>query len=116
MKIQTGSSPMFNARLNTAEVLETTSQKIFYSDGTSGLKNVILALNDKPFKATGPKGYRHYAQIIGRKITDKYPKIKEATESIHKITKDYPLITKKELNAKIQPMIEEIGSEIDIVL
>ena len=85
MLIQEISSPNFNAKLNTAEVLETTSQKIFYSDGTNGLKKVIFALNDKPFKATGAKGYRYYAKILGDKIMNKYPQIKEATDNIHKI-------------------------------
>ena len=116
MLIQEILSPNFNAKLNTAEVLETTSQKIFYSDGTNGLKKVIFALNDKPFKATGAKGYRYYAKILGDKIMNKYPQIKEATDNIHKITAEYPYLTKKELNAKIQPMIEKIGKEIDIVI
>ena len=104
----------FSAKLPTAAVLETTSLKIFDSKGTDGFKRVILALNDKPFKATGAKGYRYYAEKIGQKIMAKYPKIKEATDNIHSILKAEPNITKAELNLKIRPIIDEIGTEVDI--
>ena len=106
----------FGVKLKTTSVLETTSLKIFASEGTNGYKEVILALYDKPFKAAGSRGYRYYAEIIGKKIIDKYPQIKKATENIHQILKTEPNINKKDLNLRIQPIVDELGHEIDIIL
>lgn len=76
----------FGARLETAKVLEVTAQKIFQSDGIEGCKEVVNALNSTPIKATGHKGYRYFAQEIGRKIISKYPDIAKATDEIKNIT------------------------------
>ena len=116
MIIQNTSTINFKAKLDTNAVLETTTQKIFHYDGTEGWKQVITALNDRPSKGIGSRGYRYHAKIIGEKIINKYPKIKEATDKIHKLIADNPEIKKKELNEKIKPIVEEIGREIDIIL
>lgn len=57
----------FGARLETAKVLEVTTQKIFQSNGIEGCKEVVNSLQTIPIKATGNKGYRYYAQEIARK-------------------------------------------------
>lgn len=116
MIIQNTSTINFKAKLDTNAVLETTTLKIFHFNGTEGWKQVITALNGRPSKGIGSRGYRYYAKIIGEKIIDKYPKIKEATEKIHKLTANNPELKKAELNEKIKPIVEEIGREIDIIL
>ena len=106
----------FGARLETAKVLEVTAQKIFQSDGIEGCKEVVNALNSTPIKATGHKGYRYFAQEIGRKIISKYPDIAKATDEIKNITEKTPQIKKAELREKIQPILDRIGKEIDITI
>ena len=116
MRVQNNSTINFKTKLKTAAVLETTSKKIFYYEGTEGWRQVITAFNDTPKKGIGSRGYRYYADIIGTKIMDKYPKIKEATDKIKKIIDEKPDIKKNELNNKIRPIIDELGDEIDINL
>lgn len=106
----------FRAHLDTAKVLEVTAQKIFQSDGIEGCKEVLKALSDKPIKATGHRGYKYYAQEIGKKITEKYPEIAKATAEIKDIVKKNPKLEKKDLREKIQPLIDNIGHEIDITI
>ena len=106
----------FGVRLDTGKVLETTSLKIFQSVGTDGYRDVIKALNDKPVKATGSKGYRYFAEKIGKQITEKYPEIKSATDEIKALVAAQPDIKKSELNEKIRPIIDKLGAEIDITL
>lgn len=109
-------SPNFGVKLNTGKVLETTTLKIFQSVGMDGCRDVIKALNDRPIKATGCRGYRYYAEKIGKQITEKYPAIKAATEEIKSIVARQPDIKKSELNEKIRPIIERLGAETDITL
>lgn len=106
----------FGTKLETAKVLEVTSQRIFQSDGIEGCKEVVNALSPTPIKAVGHKGYRHYAVMFGKEIVDKYPEIAKATDEINKITEKNPYISKSELNKKVQPLIDEIGHEIDITI
>lgn len=106
----------FGIKLDTGKVLEVTSMKIFQSDGLEGCKEVIKALNNKPIKATGNKGYKYYAENIGKKIIEKYPKIAEATGKINEIIVKNPNIKKQELNEQVQVIIKEIGKEVDIVI
>ena len=106
----------FGVRLDTGKVLETTSLKIFQSVGTDGFRDVIKALNDKPIKATGARGYRYFAEKIGKQITEKYPEIKSATDEIKAIVAAQPDIKKTDLMAKIRPIIDKLGAEIDITL
>ena len=109
-------SPNFGIKLDTGKVLETTTLKIFQSDGIDGWRDVFKALNDRPIKATGCRGYRYYAEKIGKQITEKYPAIKAASEEIKAIIDRQPDIKKLELKEKIRPIIEKIGFEIDITL
>lgn len=104
----------FGTKLETAKVLEVTSQKIFQSNGIEGCREVIIALNGKP--AVGSNGYRKHAIEIGKKITEKYPEIAEATEEINRIIMANPYIRKNELNEQVQPIIAKIGQEIDIII
>ncbi len=106
----------FGIKLETAKVLEVTSQKIFASDGLNGVREVIQALSKEPIKATGNKGYRYFAIQTGNAIIEKYPQIAEATAEINKITAQNPYITKTELNQKVRPLIDKIGKEIDITI
>lgn len=106
----------FGVKLDTGKVLEVTTRRIFQSDGIEGCKEVVNALVDTPIKATGHKGYRHYAVLLGNEITEKYPQIKDATDTINKIVSENPDITKAELSKKVEPLIEKIGKEIDIVI
>ncbi len=106
----------FGIKLETAKVLEVTSQKIFASDGLNGVSEVIQALSKEPIKATGKKGYRYFAIQTGNAIIEKYPQIAEATAEINKITAQNPYITKTELNQKVRPLIDKIGKEIDITI
>ena len=106
----------FGIKLNTGNVLEVTSLKIFQSEGLAGCKEVVKALNKTPIKATGNRGYKYYAKNIGQKIMDKYPKIAEATDKINLITAKNPDIKKQELNEQVQAIIKDIGNEIDIVI
>ena len=106
----------FGIKLETAKVLEVTSQRIFTSEGLSGVSEVIQALSKEPIKATGSKGYRYFAIQTGNAILEKYPQIAEATAEINRITAQNPYITKTELNQKVRPLIDKIGKEIDITI
>ena len=115
MKIQNNRNNInFGVKLDTAKVLEVTSMKIFRSDGIEGCKEVVHALNDKPIKAAGNRGYKYYAEIIGKQITEKYPQKAEATAKISEITSQNPNIKKAELNKQVEPLIAKIGNVIDI--
>lgn len=104
----------FNAKLRTASVLEAATGKFIENSGVEGMKEVFLAFRDKKMKAAGNRGYYHNAIAIGEKIKDKYPEIKIAADAITTILEKEPKITKNDLRAKVQPYIDEIGTEIDI--
>ena len=106
----------FGTRLETGKVLEVTSQKIFYSNGIEGVREVVKALSEKPIKATGHRGYKYFAEQIGGKILQNYPDIAKATEKINQIINTNPNITKDALAKEIFPLIDEIGKEIDITI
>ncbi len=114
MKIHTINNTNFNARIKTASILETTTGKAFENNGIEGMKEVFLALNKKPMKAPGSRGYRYYAKELGNKIIEKYPQIKEATEEINSIINKNPHIKKQDLRTKVKPYIDKLGKEIDI--
>lgn len=117
MRIQNNISNLnFDARLNTADVLEVTSMRIFKNDGIIGIKQVVDALEINPNKATGWRGYKYFSQIAGKRICKKYPQISQATQEIKSWIDNNPYITKKELNEKVSPIIEKIGETIDIEL
>lgn len=106
----------FGAKISTPSVFEVTSMKIFHNDGVEGFKEVTKALLDKPIKATGAKGYKYYANIFGKQIMEKYPEIAKATEDIKNIVAQNPLISKLELEHRINPIIKKFGPTIDIIL
>ena len=117
MRIQNNISNInFNAKLDTASVLETTSLTIFRNEGINGVKHVVDALKINQKKATGSRGYKYFAQIAGERICEKYPQIAEITQEIKNLVIKNPKITKKELNKKISPIIEKIGETMDIEL
>ena len=118
MKIQNHSNINFGIKLNTGNVLEVTSLKIFQSDGITGIKDVVNTLNGKPanFSCYGHKGFKYQAKQIGAKIMDKYPEIKSATDEIISITNKNPDMSKSELNDAVKPLIENLGKEIDITI
>lgn len=100
----------FKANFRTADVLGVTTQKVLYPDGMEGVKRVINTLNDRP--VIGNRGYKHIAGIIGKKITDKYPGIKAATEEINNALNNEPKNTASVLNE----IIHKLGAEIDIII
>ena len=106
----------FGVKLDSRKVLEVTSKKIFYSVGTDGIRDVIKALHPTPIKATGAKGYRYYADLYGEKIMDKYPDIAKATSDVIRIADENKFIKKTELAQLIQPVINRLGKEVDIVV
>ncbi len=110
------SNPNFNAKIDTASVLEATSMKIFKNEGTEGFKRVYNTFVEKPMKATGSRGYAYFAREIGEKIKSKYPEIAQATVEIQEILKTNPNIKKIDLQQKIQPIIDRLGEVIDITL
>lgn len=106
----------FGIKLKTVHVLETTSGVIFDSVGTDGFKAVITALDSKPRKGIGNRGYRYYAQMYGEQICAKYPKIAEVSAKIREIKASNPMISKQDLIDKIKPDMDKLGSQIDINL
>lgn len=109
-------NPSFQVKLSTISVLETTSMKIISDNGVFGVRDVIMALNKTPFKATGSKGYAYYAKNIGEAIVNKYPNIACATQQIMQILKEKPNISKQELRAKLEPIVKELGEVVDITI
>ncbi len=114
MNIKNNNNIYFGEKFETGKILEVTTQKIFYSEGFSGPKEVITKLHGKT--AIGNRGYKYLAEIIGKKITDKYPEIKKATNQIKEIIKNNPNIAPKDLRNKTKPILEELEKEIDIVI
>lgn len=108
--------PHFGMKFETAKVLEVTTQRVFSSDGLSGSKEVISALTDNLPKAIGNRGFKYYASAVGKRITQKYPEIKKATDEINSIIEKNPYIKKEILNTRIQPIIEKLGKEVDITI
>ncbi len=106
----------FGTKLDTYKVLEVTSQKILQSNGTDGIRDVINALNAKPVKAVGCRGYKYYADIIGKKILEKYPDIAEVSNKINEIAARNPDISKNDLREKVRPLIDKLGQVVDITI
>lgn len=112
MKIHQNNNIQFGRKFETGKILEITTQKIFYSNDFSGPRDVIKILHGK--QAIGNRGYKFLAEEIGKKITDKYPKIKEATNLINEIIKNNPDISKQNLKEKTKPILAKLDKEIDI--
>lgn len=108
----------FGAKLNTIGVLESTTGRIIGNNGMEGLRSIILAFPDAKIdkNVIKYKGFRFHAMEIGKLIKAKYPNIASATEKINAIVNNNPAITKFELQKEIQPIIEELGRELDIIL
>jgi hypothetical protein len=104
----------FGVKIKTSSILEATTMRFLNDEGIKGFKEVTNALNDKPIRAVGNRGYRYYADIFGKQICDKYPNIAKATEEIKLLIKENPNIKNSELKEKIKPFIEKLGNEIDI--
>lgn len=114
--LRNNQEPSFGVKISTPSVFEVTSMKIFHNDGVEGFKEVTNALLDKPIKATGAKGYKYYADMFGKQILAKYPEIAKATEEIKKVVAQNPFIPKRELEQRINPIINKFGSTVDITL
>lgn len=119
MKIQNNynNNVNFGVKLDTNKVLEAASGRILLSDGIAGFKDVIYSLTDKPIKGIGSRGYRYYAMKFGEKIIAKYPEIAEANKKVAALLEKYPSAAKEHgFRQELQPIIEELGQEIDITL
>jgi hypothetical protein len=115
-QINTYNNTSFGVRIKTANILEATTMRIFYNDGIEGFKDVIEKLDTSNRKATGCRGYKYYANILGNKVQEKYPEIEKATKRIQEILEENPQIKKADLYKKIKPIINEIGESIDVTL
>lgn len=108
----------FGAKLKTISVLESTTGRIIGDNGIEGLRSVILAF-PKEYgnkKAPGHKGFRFHAKEIGKKIEEKYPQIASASNRIRSIIDKNPTINKFELRKEIQPILDELGERLDIII
>lgn len=115
MKIQNTNNLNFNAKYDTAKILQITTQKIFEKDGMDGHIDTLKKLYDPMPKYLGCRGYRGIAQVLSEKILAKYPQIAQATEEIKNIIAQNKT-SSNELREKILPIIERIGKEVDIVI
>jgi len=117
MQIQNNRQSLsFGTKLKTAQILEASTMKIFYSEGISGFKEITDKLSEKPIRATGFRGYKYFAENFAKQIIEKYPQLKAATEETRSIIESNPHAGKKALYEKIKPVIDRIGEEFDIVL
>lgn len=119
MKINSIDKTSFEKNIKTDKILEAAVVKNITSEGIDGFKYLVNELNplQKQGKlAVGNKGYRHYAEEIGKKITEKYPQIAEAANSIKEFLKINPKAKKEELREFIKPIIKALGEEVDIVI
>ncbi len=99
--------PSFNARLQTFDLLETTSLRLFQGKGMTGVKSVITTLHPQPPKATGCVGFRHFAKALSEKINQKYPIIGEFSQKIDNAKNS-------ELPGILEEAVKKLGKEIDI--
>lgn len=117
MKIQNNNNNVnFGIKLDTAKVLEVSSQKIFKSDGVRGWLDVMNALSDEPVKVVGARSYKFWAKRIGDRINAKYPEIANASEEINKIYAENANTGIKNIKPKIQPIIDKLGANVDITI
>lgn len=107
-------SPYFGAKVNTINVLETTTLLNIKSETISELKPMIDTFWPVKLKATGNKGYRYFLNIIGDKITEKYPHISDASFELLEFKRKNPKATKKDLQEFVKPIINKLGETIDI--
>ncbi len=108
------SNTNFGIKLDTVKVLETTSQTVLKSENIEGLKEVATALNGGPLKFPGHQGFKHFAKIFGDKICAKYPDIAAVTARIQEIKAANSFMPKAEIYAKVKPLIDKLGQEVDI--
>lgn len=108
----------FGKKFDTINVLEVTTQRILGNNGLEGSKKIIKALSEDCNKniGIGNRGYKYYAEILGRKIIEKYPEIRKATDEINAILEKEPYIKKQKLQQKIQPILKQLNTEIDITI
>lgn len=109
-------NPSFGTKFNTVKILEASTLKYIESEGIHELKPVIDTFWGTPFKAAGNRGYRYYLQEISKKITEKYPEIKEASRAILNFAKENPQAKKQALQEFVKPFIEKLGKEVDITI
>ncbi len=106
----------FKSKYPTGRILEVTTRKIFEPDGVMGYIKTIKELHGNVPKYIGNKGYRHYAEAVSEKITEKYPEIKQASIDIIEIAEKNKYATPRELKSKISHILGRFDSEIDIII
>ena len=106
----------FGIKLQTTHALEATSGIIFDSTGTDGFKAVITALNTRPMKGIGNRGYRYYAKQLGEQICAKYPEIANVTQKLQEIKANNPNLSEEEFANQVKPYIAKLGTQVDITL
>lgn len=108
----------FGHNFNTINILEVTTQRVLGNNGLEGSKDIISKLYGNGIQkiGIGNRGYKYYAEILGQKITEKYPEIKQATDEINKIINEDPFIKKQALQQKIHPILKKLGSSFDITI
>ncbi len=106
----------FGEKYPTGRVLEITTRKIFEPDGVNGYIETLKQIHGNVPRYTGNQGYKKYAEIIGEKITAKYPELAQATKDILDIASQNNYTRAKELRIKIQPILDRLDKEVDIVI
>ena len=113
MKINTTNYISFGNRTKTAELIETVLMKNFKSEGTNAAKVIVKDLYPQT-KATGSKGYRHYAKLVKEIVYQQKPELAHDIEQIQNHITNNPKISKQDLSEYIKPYILKHGENIDI--
>lgn len=104
----------FKANYKTIDILGVTTQKVLRKGGIVEITKIVNNLNDK--KAVGGRGIKVLAEKVGKKITEKYPDIKTATEQITALYKESKGETPQNLPDLLTTITSKLGQEIDITL
>ncbi len=112
---RTKSYPSFGMMLPAKSVLEVTTQKILGTDGIFGIRDVVLALNPSIANRIGSRGYMGHAKIVGEKLLEKYPVLREPTLLINNA---YSAETKNTevFQNLVETLCDSLGKSIDICL
>ena len=115
MKVQSINNNNFEARVKTLHVLEITTQKVFEPDGFIGMTKTMRQLYSIPNK-TGHNGYKEYAQIISKKITEKYAQIAEKTLQLKLFSLQHQNARLTDIQTYARSLASKFGEEIEIVI
>ncbi len=116
MNMQISNNINFEKKYKTSSILQITTQKILEPEGMESYISTVKEMYGTMPKYIGCRGYKGYALELTKKIFAKYPQIKDATELVNNVAIQNKTATPKQLREKIQPIIEKLGDELDIVI